>query len=80
MLAQPSYAPWRRPWAILPSSALPPYDEPKCRIVRSSADGDEVALVALGALAEVLQVAGDVDGAHEVVRVVELVEEVRRHA
>ena len=37
-------------------------------------DGDEVALVVGRALAEVLQVAGDVHGAHEAVRVGEVVD------
>ena len=37
-------------------------------------DGHEVALVVGGALAEVLQVAGDVDGAHEHVGVLEVLE------
>ena len=41
-------------------------------------DGDEVALVVRGALAEVLQVAGDVDGADEAVRVGEVVDVLRR--
>ena len=46
-------------------------------------DGDEVALVVRGALAQVLQVAGDVDAADEAVRVGEVVDVVdadARHA
>ena len=43
-------------------------------------DGDEVALVAVGALAEVLQVAGDVDRADEVAGVLEVVDELHAHA
>ncbi len=42
-------------------------------------DGDEVALVLRGALAEVLQVAGHVHGAHEAVRVGQVVDELDAH-
>ena len=50
-------------------------DEPKWRVVPLVGDGHEVALVVGRSLAEVLQVAAHVDGANELVRVIEVLQE-----